>query len=63
MRTPPVDRRALIFYVFAVISLLLMIPCPPNFHYVGIIVAVAYFVLGTFSWLDAVVRARSGSRK
>ena len=58
-----IDRRALIFYFFAVVALVLMIPCPTNFHYVGIITAIAYVVLGTFSWLDAVARSRSGGRR
>lgn len=63
MKRVAVDRRAVVFYVFALVSLLLLIPCPAHFHYVGVIVAVAYVVLGTFSWLDALMRSRSGNRK
>ena len=63
MRASFIDRRALIFYAFGVVALVLLIPCPADFHYVGEIIAIAYFVLGTFSWLDATFRARSGKRK
>lgn len=56
------DRRAVIFYVFAVMSLVLVIPCPTKFHFVGYTLTVVYVVLGTASWLDSRGRARSGSR-
>lgn len=56
------DRRALIFYGFAVLALVLLIPCPTKFHFVGETLAIVYFVLGTASWLDSRGRARSGSR-
>lgn len=59
----PVDRRAMFFYVFALLVLVMLIPCPEEFHYVGIVTAVTYLVLGTFSWLDAIARARSGHRR
>jgi hypothetical protein len=58
-----IDTRALIFYVMALVCLLLLGPCPNEFHHVGITLVVAYAVLGTFSWLDAIVRAGSGKRK
>lgn len=58
-----IDIRALIFYVMALICLVLLIPCPEKFHNVGITLVVVYVVLGTFSWLDAIVRSRSGSRR
>ncbi|MFM8530815.1 MAG: hypothetical protein ACKOD2_14305 [Ilumatobacteraceae bacterium] len=58
-----VDRRALVFYVFAAVVLVMLVPCPEEFHYVGVITAVTYVVLGTFSWLDSIARARSGSRR
>ena len=63
MKSTIIDRRALIFYVMAVICLILLIPCPEKFHNVGVTLTVAYVVLGTFSWLDAIVRARSGRRR
>ena len=50
MRASFIDRRALIFYAFGLVALVLLIPCPADFHYVGEIIAIAYFVLGTFSW-------------
>ena len=56
-----VDVRALIFYAMALMSVVLLIPCPDEFHHVGITLSLAYVVLGTFSWLDAIVR--SGSRR
>lgn len=56
------DRRALIFYVFAFVSLLLLIPCPTKFHFVGVTLAIVYFALGTASWLDSRGRSRSGKR-
>ena len=58
-----IDIRALIFYVMAAVCLVLLIPCPPKFHNVGITLTVVYLVLGTFSWLDAIARARSGKKK
>ncbi len=63
MRASFIDRRALIFYVFGIVALVMLIPCPTDFHYVGEIIATTYFVLGTFSWLDAIFRARSGKKK
>lgn len=63
MNNQIIDRRALIFYVFAAVSLALEPLCPAEFRYVGIILAVTYVVLGTFSWLDAIVRAGSRKRK
>lgn len=62
MKSLMADRRAVIFYVFAVVCVLLLIPCPTKFHFVGITLAVVYLVLGTASWLDSRGRARSGSR-
>ena len=58
-----IDIRALIFYVMALVCLVLLIPCPEKFHNVGITLVVTYLVLGTFSWLDAIVRAGSGRKK
>lgn len=55
------DRRAVIFYIFAIVCLLLVIPCPTKFHFVGYTLTVVYLVLGTTSWLDSRGRARSGS--
>lgn len=57
-----IDIRAFIFYVMALVSLVLLVPCPEKFHFVGISLAVVYSVLGTFSWLDAIVRAGSGRK-
>lgn len=56
------DRRAVIFYIFSIVSVVLIIPCPTKFHFVGVTLGVVYFLLGTASWLDSRGRSRSGSR-
>lgn len=56
------DRRALIFWTFSVVCLVLLIPCPDDFHNVGITLTVVYAVLGTASWLDSVSRRRRRGR-
>lgn len=56
------DRRALIFWSFSLVCLLLLIPCPDEFHNVGITLTVVYAVLGTASWLDSVSRGRRRGR-
>ena len=56
------DRRALIFFSFSAIALLLLIPCPEKFHNVGETLAIVYFLLGMGSLLDARGRKRSKKR-
>lgn len=56
------DRRALIFFIFSLIALLLLVPCPEKFRYVGITLAVVYFLLGLGSYFDALGRKRSKKR-
>lgn len=56
------DRRALIFFLISALSLVLLIPCPPDFRYVGITLASVYFVLGLGSLLDARGLKRSKKR-
>lgn len=58
-----VDRRAVIFYVFAVVSLALTPLAPSQYSYVGVVLAVAYFVLGSLSWLDRLFFWRSHPSK
>lgn len=58
-----VDVRALIFWVMALVCLVMLIPCPEKFQNVGVTLVVVYTVLGAFSWLDALARARSGKRR
>ena len=57
-----IDRRAAIFYVFAVISMLLAPLAPHDFQWVGEMLAVVYVVLGSMSWLDFVTYRRSKRR-
>jgi hypothetical protein len=56
------DRRALIFFMISALSLILLIPCPPDFRYVGITLSVVYGVLGFGSYLDARGLKRSKKR-
>lgn len=56
------DRRALIFFIFAIIALALLVPCPEKFRYVGYSLATVYFLLGLGSMLDARARKRSKKR-
>jgi hypothetical protein len=63
MRSLVADRRAVIFCFFALLSLLLVIPCPTRFHYVGFTLTITYIALGTASWLDSRLRTRPGSRE
>lgn len=56
------DRRALIFFMFSLCALVLIIPCPEKFRYVGITLAVVYGVLGLGSLLDARGLKRSKKR-
>lgn len=55
------DRRALIFFTFSLIAVVLLIPCPEKFHKIGETLAAVYFLLGLGSLLDD--RARKRSRK
>lgn len=57
-----IDRRAAIFYVFAVICMLLTPLAPHDFQWVGEMLAVVYVVLGSMSWLDFVTYRRSKRR-
>jgi hypothetical protein len=56
------DRRALIFFMISALALILLIPCPPDFRFVGITLAVVYGVLGLGSLLDARGLKRSKKR-
>ena len=56
------DRRALIFFMISALALILLIPCPPDFRYVGITLAVVYALLGLGSLLDARAAKRSKRR-
>ena len=56
------DRRALIFFTISALALILLIPCPPDFRYVGITLAVVYALLGLCSLLDARAAKRSKRR-
>ena len=56
------DRRAIIFWTFSVLCLVLLIPCPDEFHNVGVTLTVVYALLGTGSWLDSVSRRRRRGR-
>lgn len=56
------DRRALIFFTISALALILLIPCPPDFRYVGITLAVVYALLGLGSLLDARAAKRSKRR-
>lgn len=56
------DRRALIFWVFSLVCLVLLIPCPEDFHNVGITLTVVYALLGTASWADSASRQRRRGR-
>lgn len=47
-----VDRRALIFYTFAIVCFALTPLAPSKYSYVGWILGIAYVVLGSLSWLD-----------
>lgn len=54
-----VDRRAIVFFVFAAVCGLLVWPCPDQFRWVGITICVAYLVLGVLSWADHLARWKS----
>lgn len=56
------DRRALIFFCFSALALVLLVPCPEKFRYVGYTLFVVYFLLGLGSWLDARGLKRSKKR-
>ena len=56
------DRRALIFFMISALALILLIPCPPDFRYVGVILAIVYAVLGLASFFDALGLKRSRKR-
>jgi hypothetical protein len=47
-----VDRRAVFLLCSAVVSLLLVPVAPPDFEYVGVVVAVWCTILAIGSWLD-----------
>lgn len=57
-----VDRRAIIFFCFAVVSFVLVWPCPEHFRWVGIVIGISYVVLGAMSWLDHLSRWKSLDR-
>lgn len=54
-----VDRRAIVFFVFSAACFLLLWPCPDKFRWVGIVIGVAYVVLGVLSWADHLSRWKS----
>jgi hypothetical protein len=47
-----VDRRAVFLLCSAVVSLLLVPVAPPDFEYVGVVVAMWCTILAIGSWLD-----------
>ena len=57
-----IDRRATIFFVFAVICLLLAPLAPHDFQWVGEVLALVYVILGSISCLDFVTYRRSKKR-
>lgn len=57
-----IDRRAVIFFVFAAIAALLLVPCPEKFRGLGITLAIVYLLLGLGSLFDARNRRRPRKR-
>lgn len=53
------DRRALIFYAFAVVCFVLIPFAPTQYSYVGRVLGIAYVVLGSLSWRDRLAHWRS----
>ena len=49
-----IDRRAIIFIVFAVVTFLLVPISPTDFQWVGELLSVIYLVLALLSFLDNV---------
>ena len=47
-----IDRRAIIFIVFAVVTFLLVPISPTDFQWVGELLSVTYLVLALLSFLD-----------
>ena len=62
MKSVGIDRRAVIFFLFSLASAILLVPCPPKFRYVGVILTVVYLALGLLSWADSTARKRSRTR-
>lgn len=54
-----VDRRAIVFFVFAVVCAILVWPCPDQFRWVGVVMSTVYVVLGVMSWADHLGRWKS----
>ena len=59
-----VDRRAIIFFVFAVACFALTPLAPSDLNYMGWLLGIVYFALGVLSWLDRIVywRTRPATR-
>ena len=55
---PQIDRRAIFFWLSALISLLLVIITPQELRWVGVVLGIWLTLLGVASWLDAVSRRR-----
>jgi hypothetical protein len=54
-----IDRRAVIFFFFAGVCLLLAPLAPAEFRWVGETLALVYAILGGMSWLDFVTYRRT----
>lgn len=57
-----IDRRAVIFYVFALVCFALTPLAPTEYSYVGWILGITYLILGSMSWLDRIAFWRSHPR-
>lgn len=54
-----IDRRAVIFFIFAGVCLALAPLAPTDFRWVGETLALVYAILGGMSWLDFVTYRRA----
>ena len=58
MSNPNIDRRAIFFWVSAVLALCMLPITPDDLRWVGKVLAMALFALGGLSFLDHAARRR-----